>query len=175
MLLDDPGDLRRDRHERRRVLALEQGEVVELEESLQLLDGTRVIVDAQVDPTVVPFEIAPFGADHDERRGLHPAAVPAFPLAGGEGREEPLGKIPRGRRERSRHPPNDLRSVQDVPLARETRPDLVPRPRWATLPRERGRPPSGVDDPELPLLAVRVCGRQRSDDLLRGSASLEEP
>src|SRR2546426_6671058 len=89
-----------------RVLPGEQRDVVDVEDSDELLDRLRVVVHAEVDPPVVEPAIASLLPHDEEGRGLLPAAVPARLLPRGEGREEPHGEVALRRLVRAGHPPH---------------------------------------------------------------------
>src|SRR5436853_1349526 len=72
-----------------RVLAVQQGEIVDGEDPIQFRDGSRVVVDADVDPAVVESAVPALVADDEEGGGLLSAAIASRSLAGIEGREEP--------------------------------------------------------------------------------------
>jgi hypothetical protein len=67
-------------------------EVVQAEQAPQLLDGPRVVLDTQVDQSVLPRLVGRAAGDDEERRRLLAAEVAATLFSGVERREQPLGQ-----------------------------------------------------------------------------------
>ena len=156
-----------------RVLAVQQGEIVDGEDPIQFRDGSRVVVDADVDPAVVESAVPALVADDEEGGGLLSAAIASRSLAGIEGREEPDRQIALGRFEGGAHGLDDLLSREDVPLAREVPPHEVAGPGKAFLPRVRGGPPACIDDARLALRGLLVRLHESQEHLLRRGPLLQ--
>src|SRR5712691_3928467 len=139
-----------------RILAIQQGHVVDVEDPDQLLDRFRMVVDSDVDPAVIEAAIAATVADDEESRRLLTSFVTARPLPGAQGREEPDRKIPLRHFECMAHPFHDVRAREEVSLACVIPADEVAGPWKALLPGVRGGPTSCVHDAGLPLRGFLV-------------------
>jgi hypothetical protein len=91
----------------------------EIEEPGQFLDGSRVVVDAQVDVPVVVAAVPPARLDHQQRRRLLAATIASLQLGRVEGLEQPPGQRPGGGLERLGHGRHHSVGGHDVALARE--------------------------------------------------------
>src|SRR5439155_399875 len=87
--LDLAHHVRVQREEVFRILAVQQGHVVDIEDPHHLLDRFRMIVDSDVDPAVIEPAVATTLADHQECRGLLPSLVAARTPARAKGTTAP--------------------------------------------------------------------------------------
>src|SRR5881296_4441803 len=93
--LDLPHNLRLEEDDILRIFAVQQGEIVHIEDPDELLDRGRMIVDADVDPAVVEAPIAPGLADDEEGRALLASFVASGALSRAERREETHREVAR--------------------------------------------------------------------------------
>src|SRR6267143_5030301 len=164
---------RAERQDILRILAIQQGEVVDGEDPVQLLDRPRMVVDPDVDPAVVEAPVPAAVPDHEEGRRLLPAAIASRRLPGAEGREEANRQVALGRFERMAHRLDDVLAREQIALGRKVLPDKMARPRKALLPRVRGGPPARIDDARLAFRRFLVGLREALEDLLRGGPLLQ--
>src|SRR5205807_3504708 len=120
------------------------------------LDGSRLIVDSDVDPAVIDPAVATPVADNQECRGLLPSLVAARTLSGAEGREESDRKISLRPFERLAHLLHDVFARQEVSLACVIPADEMAGPWKAFLPGIRGRPAVRIHDARLPLCGFLI-------------------
>src|SRR6267143_1357789 len=172
--LDEPRDLRGDRDDVLRILPREHRHVVQVEDPEELVDRPRVVVDPEVDPSVVEPAVSARLPDDEEGRGLLTAAVPARVLPRDEGREKLHGEVPDRGLERTGHPRHDPFPRQDVPLAGVPAAHDVARPRVALVSRVRGGPSPRVHDPNLTLCAFLVVRCEFDDRVRRTDAAPQE-
>src|SRR5438445_4211118 len=154
--------------ERQEVLgaALEEVQPVQRVQPLQLADGVGVVVDADVDVAIVAAQVARVGADHEQRRRLHPPLVPAAGLAGGEGGHQPVGERARGPQVRVRHVLHRLVGHHDVRLRGEAAAhDHLPLSRRDDVAPRRERAPAGPVEARVPRPARGVAVRVHHADL----------
>src|SRR3989454_3396315 len=154
--LDLPHNLRLEEDDILRIFAVQQGEIVHIEDPDELLDRGRMIVDADVDPAVVDARISTAVTDHEHRRALLAPLVSAGSLPGAQRRQETDGEVALCHLERPGQRLQDVLARKDVPLGREIPSDDVPRPREAFFPGIRRGAASRVDDAELALRRVFV-------------------
>ena len=108
-----------------RARRLPEERVMEAIEAAELLDGTLVVVGAEVDEDVGQAGVAAVPLDDEQRRRLLAAAVASRSLGRGEAVDQALGeRSPGGGRERVDHGVDRLGRDEDVPLRRVA----VPRP-----------------------------------------------
>src|SRR5437016_12875370 len=84
--LNLPHDVRFEEHDILRIFAGQQGEIVHVEDADQLLDRGRIVIDPDVDPTVVEARISTAVPDDEDRRALLDPFVTA--------RQQPRAKRP---------------------------------------------------------------------------------
>src|SRR5688500_3484688 len=125
-----------------------------------------MIVHAQVDVAVEPPTIRATGTCDIQGCRLAPTPAAAGLLAGVERGDESLGKLARGCTETRGHRAYHLRACQDIALAGKTLADLMPGPLETGPPGVCCRAPLAVDQPHLPVLAVRIGREQPAQRLL---------
>src|SRR5829696_3426131 len=150
---------------------LPEVEGVEFPDPDQLPYRLGMVVDAQVQKAIV-IATVPATLLHDEqRRRLFPPRVSPSCLSGVQRSEEPLGEVPGSCLKGLRHrlyglPPDEDVALGGVVLSRHTSGPLE-----ALAPGEGRRAAPGVDDAQLPVLALVVGGDQGLYRLFGGLAS----
>src|SRR5688572_10658415 len=92
---------------------------MEADEAPELGNWCSVVVDAQVDPTVVAATIAAAGTNDRDCRGLLVATVSSRRLSGIESRQQSIGEWIVTGRVALGHRVDDFRAGQDIALAAE--------------------------------------------------------
>lgn len=134
--------------------------LVDGQQAREFFDGSRMILDPQIDVTVVRSIVATLVANHEEGRRLPSAFVPTGGLPGGQGSHQPVRQL--GTLDRSsfaisaRHFGDHRLPGQQVALHAELFSFDVSRPPVASFAGERCHPAFCVDDAHLPEPAVRV-------------------
>ncbi len=130
---------------------------MEAQQAGELLDWFWMVVNTQVQESVVEAAVAAARLDDDERGGLLPPAVPTGRLPRPEGRNEPDRELlPLRALECGCHGVHRLAADQDVALASVIRAGTSTRPGEATGAGVGCRPAEGVHHADLPRLAIRV-------------------
>src|SRR5438132_3203711 len=157
-----------------RILAVQQGHIVDIEYPDQLLDRFGMIVDPDVDPAVIETAVATTLADHQECRGLLPSLVAARTLSGAEGPEKSDRKISLRPFERFAHLLHDVFAREEVSLAGVIPADEMAGPWEAFPPGVRGRPAARVHDAGLPLRGFLVGLHETLQRILRCDTLLQQ-
>ena len=125
----------------------------------ELVDGIRMVVNAQVDVAVVAPLVPAAVADDQQRRGLPSALVPARRVAGHERGQQPVAQVALGLGERAGELGHDGLPRKDVALRGEAVAGDASGPRHALQAGERRRMPGRVDEPHLAIFPA-VVGRR---------------
>src|SRR5215212_5674086 len=150
---------------------LPEVEAVESPDPDQLPYRLGMVVDAQVKKSIV-IATVPATLLHDEqRRRLFPPRVSPSRLSGVQRSEEPPGEVPGSCLKGLRHRLDGLPSDEDVALGGVVLSRHTPGPLEALAPGEGRRAAPGVNDAQLPVLALVVGGDQGLDRLFGGLAS----
>ena len=148
---------------------------MEAVDPLQLLDGLRVVVDAEVDGDVARAAVAAVLADDEECRRLAAAAIAAGRLGGREAGQEPLRqRVPRRALEGVGERVDRGRRDEDVPLRGLARPGRPAGPLEALRARVGRRAAVRVDDAELAVLPPLVGADERPHDVVGRVALAQE-
>src|SRR2546426_9574237 len=149
--LNLPHDVRFEEDDILRIFAGQEGEIVYVENADELLDRGRMVIDPDVDPTVVEARVSTAVPDDEDRRALLAPLVAAGPLPGAQRREQTDGQVALRHLEGPGQRLQDFLPREDVPLGREISADDMPRPREAFFPGIRRGAASRVDDADLAL------------------------
>src|SRR3954447_16084852 len=145
-------------------------EMVELQQPFELVNRCGMVVDTQVDPTVVVAAVAAVLAYDEERRRLAPALVTAALVGGPERTQQQLRERCTSGDERVHECIDDVATGQDVAL----RGDVVGGPSAGPVDAPGTRVSRGaaarVDDAQLAVLAALVRVGETANCLVRGSA-----
>src|SRR5256712_4016897 len=149
--LNLPHDVRFEEDDILRIFAGQEGEIVYVEDADELLDRGRMVIDPDVDPTVVEARVSTAVPDDEDRRALLAPLVAAGPLPGAQRRHETDGQGALRHLEGPGQRLPDFLPREDVPLGREISADDMPRPREAFFPGIRRGAAPRVADPDLAL------------------------
>src|SRR2546422_4574587 len=86
--LNLPHDVRFEEHDILRIFAGQEGEIVHVEDADELPDRGRMVIDPDVDPTVVEARVSTAVPDDEDRRALLAPFVAAGPLPRAQRREQ---------------------------------------------------------------------------------------
>src|SRR6185295_15540675 len=126
-----------------------------LEHTTELFDRLLVVLDPQVDVALPVFRVLRARADHEKRRRLHPALVPARGLPRIERGQEPCRELALRGEERPLHVRDHRFAREDVPLDGIAPSGAMAGPRGAVLPGVGGAPALDVHDADLAMRASR--------------------
>ena len=132
-----------------------------------------MVIDPDVDPTVVEARISTAVPDDQDRRALLAPLVAAGPLPRTQRREQADGQVTLRHLEGPGQRLQDFLTREDVPLGGEMSADDMPGPREAFLPGVRRGAASRVDDADLALRRIFVRRHELLHDVLRCDPALQ--
>src|SRR5215217_872024 len=150
---------------------LPEVEGVELPDPDQFPYRLGMVVDAQVQKAIVIATVSATLLHDEQRRRLFPPRVSPSRLPGVQRRQETPGEVPGSCLKGLRHRLDGLPSDEDVALGGVVLSRHTPGPLEALAPGEGRRAAPGVNDAQLPVLALVVGGDQGLDRLFGGLAS----
>src|SRR5215207_4649538 len=149
---------------------LPEVEGVESPDPDQLPYRLGMVVDAQVQKAIVIATVAAALLHDEQRTRLFSPRVSPSRLPRVQRRQQPPGEVPGSCLESLCHRLDGLAPDEDVALGGVVLSCHAPGPLEALAPGEGRYPPHGVDDAQLPVLALIIGGDQRLDRLFGGLA-----